>query len=160
MPLKAWALGGESGMDHRRRGQGLGLAKGARQVDAMVDQGLVLIADGREPERSPLRRFLEGAGYIVDSAMNSEEAVDKVDAVRPDLLIVDLTAAEIDATTIVREIQRRLGAPPVVLLTGPEEVGDKRSAVPGVAATVRRPFTPDALAGICRALAPASPSMS
>ena len=72
------------------------------------------------------REFLEAAGRflsidpeieIVGRASSGHEALEKLDRLRPDLVLMDLVMPDMDGLAATREIKKRPGAPPVVIVT-------------------------------------------
>ena len=77
----------------------------------------VVIADDAEVLRSLLRRALDRDPRleVVGEAADGREALDMVDALRPDVLLLDLSMPVLDGTGVLRQIGGRC---PVVVLTG------------------------------------------
>jgi len=66
-----------------------------------------------------LRTVLEKHGYVIDTATNGAEALDKVEDVTPDLVITDVTMPKMDGWTLVRMLRARqeTAFTPVIFLT-------------------------------------------
>lgn len=67
----------------------------------------VLIADDDTGIREFLKCVLAEEGYRVSEAADGWEAVDKLNAIKPDLLILDLHMPELDGWDVMRYITRR-----------------------------------------------------
>ncbi len=83
----------------------------------------VLVVDDYPPTVELLREALETAGFAVTSARNGAECLYKVEAERPDLVILDITMPVMDGLEALRVLR---GNPetrylPVILLTGRRE---------------------------------------
>jgi len=80
----------------------------------------VLVADDEEPARRLLGRILEAAGYAVVEAASGTQALEQVAAVRPDLIILDITMPDIDGVTVCQRIKNDLTTHliPVLHITG------------------------------------------
>ncbi|MBU6200650.1 MAG: response regulator transcription factor [Acidobacteria bacterium] len=77
----------------------------------------VVVADDAEVLRSLLCRAIDRDGRleVVAEAANGREAVEHVRALRPDVLLLDLSMPVLDGMEVLRELA---GAVPVVVLTG------------------------------------------
>ena len=90
-----------------------------------------LVIDDEAPLTALIGRFLEGAGFTVESATCGIEGVRKAAATRPDLIIVDIMMPDIDGY----EVCRRLRADPrsaraaIVVLTARTQPIDKQMAL-------------------------------
>jgi two-component system KDP operon response regulator KdpE len=58
---------------------------------------------------------LSGHGFRVDTAANGQEALDTVNRVRPDLVLLDLGLPDMDGMDVIRAIRQRLSTPIVIL---------------------------------------------
>lgn len=80
----------------------------------------VLIVDDCRTVRMQLRRMLFDAGYEVDEAQDGRAALVKVQADRPDVIILDIQMPEIDGYGVCHELQV-MGQPwdriPILFLT-------------------------------------------
>ncbi len=79
----------------------------------------VLIADDNTDMREYLARLLSGAGYQVDAVTDGQEALDRVGARLPDLIISDVMMPRLDGLALVAALRAdpRTAAVPVVLLS-------------------------------------------
>lgn len=68
----------------------------------------ILVADDTAFFRIMLRDLLEGAGYQVVTAVDGEEAINKVMQAMPDLdlLLLDMMMPKADGFTVIKEIKR------------------------------------------------------
>ena len=99
----------------------------------------ILIADDEPLIRVDLRELLEELGYeVVAEAGDGHEALQLMDQVNPDLVILDIKMPKMDGITVAREISERY---PVVILTAYTDrhlVEKARDA--GVMAYISKPF--------------------
>jgi CheY-like chemotaxis protein len=79
----------------------------------------VLVADDQVLVRTGLRTILEDAGGfdVVGEAADGVEALDRVAAVAPDVVLMDVRMPRLDGIAATREIRARPGAPRVLVLT-------------------------------------------
>ncbi|WP_414978327.1 response regulator, partial [Brevundimonas sp.] len=78
--------------------------------------------------REVTRIHLEGAGYTVELATGGVEGVDKVEALRPDLVILDFAMPGVSGCDALRQIRAQPGsvAIPVIMLTAWSSVDDRK----------------------------------
>lgn len=106
-----------------------------------AERRTVLVADDEEDVRFLLSRLLGDVGYDVHLAADGMEALDRIDAVRPDLMILDLMMPALDGWGVLERLKTHPAAPIVVLLTArgdPESFA--RGMREGAAAYVTKPF--------------------
>jgi PleD family two-component response regulator len=75
----------------------------------------ILIVDDHEISRAALRALLRTEGIDVTDITTSDAAITAAIAVRPDVVIVDVTPADPAGFLIARRLQALPDAPPVVL---------------------------------------------
>ena len=92
----------------------------------------VLIAEDSQDTRVMLKRAFELKGYNVIEAEDGSEALEVVNATRPNLIVVDLNMPVVDGLETIKEI-RRLEAPgehvPIVAITAFDVYGMKDAAL-------------------------------
>lgn len=66
----------------------------------------VLLVDDAAFMRMRCAKLLTENGYAVDEAENGQEAVDKYQAIKPDLVLMDITMPVMDGLTAVAEIKK------------------------------------------------------
>ena len=78
----------------------------------------VLLADDHRILREGLRRSLEAQGVdVVGEAVDGDEAVDLAEALRPEVVLMDVTMPVLDGVEATRRIRQRLPEVRVVMLT-------------------------------------------
>jgi len=78
----------------------------------------LLLADDHRMLREGLRRSLEELGFtVVAEARNGAEAVDLAVAVKPDIVVMDVTMPELDGVEATRQIKDRQPEVRIVVLT-------------------------------------------
>jgi diguanylate cyclase (GGDEF)-like protein len=79
----------------------------------------ILIVDDHEDNIELLRARLEARGYGIDTAMDGEEALARVAASAPDLILLDVMMPRIDGFEVVRRLKSDKSLPfiPIILQT-------------------------------------------
>jgi len=78
----------------------------------------ILVADDDETVRHVISRTLQNAGYHVTTAANGIEALDSLDQTPHDLVLLDLQMPGMDGPSALKEIRKRYGPLPVIIVTG------------------------------------------
>jgi len=93
----------------------------------------VLVVDDDAGLRQLLRRMLEPEGYTVVEAENGRVALDRLDDVRPSVILLDLMMPEMDGFEFVAEFRRHEAwrAIPVVVVTAKDLSQDDRERLNG-----------------------------
>ena len=94
---------------------------------SFMAQQMVLVVDD-DPEINRLtRQYLTDSGFLVHSATSATEAWQKLIALRPDLLLLDLGLPDKDGWELTRNIRadRQIGKIPIIMLTARIDDTDK-----------------------------------
>ena len=90
----------------------------------------VLIADDDPDILDAVTMILESQGFVVAKAHDGIECLEKLDAEKPDLIILDLLMPKMDGFAVFRELKgpKRQGhqAVPVIILTSVREEASRR----------------------------------
>ena len=91
----------------------------------------ILLAEDNELNRDMLLRRLERRGYQVVVATNGEEAIEKVKAAGPDLLLLDISLPVLDGLEVASRIRAdaQLRALPILGLSAHAMQGDRERAL-------------------------------
>ncbi len=91
----------------------------------------ILLAEDNELNRDMLLRRLERRGYQVVVATNGEEAIEKVKADGPDLLLLDISLPVFDGLEVASRIRAdpKLRALPILGLSAHAMQGDREKAL-------------------------------
>lgn len=105
----------------------------------------VLIVDDQEPFRSAARLVIEMTdGFeVVGEAADGEEAIRQVDAVSPDLVLMDIKMPDIDGIEATRRIMTARPATRVVVLSTYDEYAGQALDAGAVAFLSKSDFGPD-----------------
>ena len=117
----------------------------------------ILIADDEPHITTLVRVTLEDERVRVVEASTGEQALDLLDAVRPDLVLLDVNMPGIDGFEVCRRIRAdgRYAGTKVVMLTAAAQAADRaRGRAVGADEYLTKPFSPIRLLGVVQALAP------
>lgn len=108
----------------------------------------ILIVDDEPSIRRLLQVNLERANYIVEQACDGVEALEKITANKPDLIILDVMMPRMDGFETLKQLMSNPGtsAIPVIMLTAKASDKDIFSGwAAGVSAYLTKPFNPKEL---------------
>lgn len=113
---------------------------------APVDSGarLILLAEDNVANTQTIGDYLEAKGYRVETAENGKVAIEKVQQLSPDLVLMDVQMPEMDGLEATRHIRTELGldALPVIALTALAMGGDReRCLEAGASEYVTKPVS-------------------
>jgi two-component system KDP operon response regulator KdpE len=120
--------------------------------DQVSTQPLVLVADD-EPRITKLVAIaLSEEGFRVVTANGGEQALQKAEEVRPDIVLLDIVMPDLDGIEVMRQLRERRPVP-VILLTAKGSTADKAKGLDlGADDYIAKPFHPDELAARVRAV--------
>ena len=85
----------------------------------MSDMNRILLVDDSAAIRRGLRREFERAGWLVcGEAADGAEALAKVEALKPQVILLDLSMPGLNGLTTARRLKRVLPEIPLILFTG------------------------------------------
>lgn len=106
---------------------------------------LILIVDDEPAIGRLAKAKLQADGYAVVQALSGQEALDRIEEDRPDLVLLDIMMPGMDGFEVLRRI-RSASQLPVILLTARTTDRDKLIGLHGGADDyVTKPFNPDEL---------------
>ena len=101
----------------------------------------VLVVDDEKPVRDLLAKTLSMNEFVVDTAADGAEAVERLRASGYDLLITDLKMPGMDGLSVIREARRQSTQLPIVILTGYSTEASAIEAINlGVTGYLTKPF--------------------
>ena len=102
----------------------------------------VLVVDNEAATVEVVCSYLDTAGYGISSATDGHEAIARVAAEDPDLVILDATLPGLDGLQVLRRIRQRQPTP-VILLSAKREPNDRVAGLRlGADDYVAKPFVP------------------
>jgi DNA-binding response OmpR family regulator len=97
--------------------------------------------------------FLERAGYSVHSETDGLRVLDRIDALRPDLVVLDVLLPGMDGRAILRALRAKGDRRPVILLTKIGKASERALALEeGADDYLNKPFSPRELLARIRAV--------
>ncbi|MER5974705.1 response regulator transcription factor [Streptomyces sp. NPDC002055] len=113
----------------------------------------ILIVDDEPAVREALQRSLAFEGYGTAQAVDGLDALEKVDAYRPDLVVLDVLMPRMDGLTAARRLRAAGLTVPILMLTARDTVGDRVTGLDaGADDYLVKPFELDELLARIRAL--------
>jgi signal transduction histidine kinase len=87
---------------------------------------LILVIDDEETQRLLTRDSLEREGFRVEEASNGKDGLDRIRAVQPDLVLLDVMMPGMDGFEVCQLLRAdpEIGHTPVIIVTGREETED------------------------------------
>jgi DNA-binding response OmpR family regulator len=120
-------------------------------VEPPSERQRILVVDDEEDVRLLISRILVERGFDVDQAANGEQALERLQQHRPDLMVLDLMMPEVDGWEVLRRLRAMPDAPPVVIVTA---LGDyaalSRGIREGASAYIIKPFRFNELLATCQ----------
>jgi two-component system, NtrC family, response regulator AtoC len=92
------------------------------QSDPPAARSRVLVIDDDRSIRRSLEKFLDDLGYAVTTAADGQEGLDALDAVAPDVVLLDLGLPVLDGLEFLERVQGREGMPPVLVVTARDDM--------------------------------------
>jgi two-component system cell cycle response regulator DivK len=112
---------------------------------------LLLLVDDFDDARAMYAEYLVLSGYRVEQASDGRQAVTRALALRPDLLVMDLSLPLLDGWATLEELRgdRRTDRIPVIALTGYAKAGyARRARKAGFEAFLTKPCLPALLLAV------------
>ena len=107
---------------------------------------VVLLVEDSQDERDMYTRQLVATGYSVQVADNGEDALARVAAQVPDVVVMDLAMPVLDGWEATRRLKETHPSVPVIVLSGHTGgEGGRRAKEAGGDVLLTKPFGPEAL---------------
>ncbi len=113
----------------------------------------LLVAEDDEDLNQIIVKKLSAEGHAVDGCLNGQEALDYMEGVRYDAVIMDIMMPVLDGLETIRLLRKRGDLTPVIFLTAKDTVADKVTGLDlGANDYVVKPFSFDELTARIRAV--------
>lgn len=118
----------------------------------MSTMSTILVVEDEESVRELVRMYLENEGFRVETASDGEEALNKVKANAPDLIILDIMLPKFDGWTVCREVKKTSNVPIIMLSARTEEFDRVLGLELGADDYIPKPFSPREMVARVRAV--------
>jgi two-component system, OmpR family, KDP operon response regulator KdpE len=112
----------------------------------------ILVVDDEEKIQRLVVSELKNQGFKTAQAKNGREAVQEVDRVSPDLVILDIMLPDYDGMEVLRKIRERSEVPVIFLSAKGADMDKIRGLELGADDYIAKPFNPEELAARVRAV--------
>ena len=122
-------------------------------MSEIAESPLILVVDDFDDNRELFAAILTDAGYGVEQACNGQEALDRIGARAPSLVVMDLSMPVLDGWEATRRIKANpvTAAIVVVAITGhATKQGLQQARDAGAEAVLTKPCLPRELLGVVR----------
>jgi two-component system, OmpR family, response regulator RegX3 len=106
----------------------------------MVDRPVVLVVDDEQSYRDALAVALQREGFVVELAADGAEAIERFDATRPALVLLDVMLPKISGVDVCREIRTRSRVPIIMVTARNAEIDAVVGLEVGADDYVTKPF--------------------
>ncbi|UQS31835.1 response regulator transcription factor [Streptomyces fradiae] len=122
-------------------------------MNTTAEPDRILVVDDEPAVREALRRSLAFEGYGTLTADDGVNALEKIGAYAPDLVVLDVQMPRMDGLTAARRIRASGSTVPILMLTARDTVGDRVTGLDaGADDYLVKPFELDELFARIRAL--------
>lgn len=113
----------------------------------------ILIVDDEQSLLEQLKEAFEKQRYMVEIALDGEEALEKIYSTPADLIILDIMLPKLDGLSVLRAIRKEGSKTPVLMLTAKGDLDSKIKGLDlGADDYLAKPFSLDELLARVRAL--------
>jgi len=106
----------------------------------------ILVVDDSALSRRVSRRILESAGHVVTDVADGMAALERYSLDKPDLVLLDVTMAELDGLEVLRQLRAMDATAVVVMATADVQASTRVLAEAGGASGfVAKPFVTEAI---------------
>jgi two-component system, cell cycle response regulator DivK len=113
------------------------------------NRGTILYVEDNPDNRRLISRVLTVEGFVVQEASDAKDALNLLQSMRPDIILMDINMPDMDGYTLTAKIRElpNLGSIPVIALTANVMKGDReRSIEAGCDGYIQKPVDIDTLA--------------
>jgi len=119
----------------------------------MTEEFNILLVDDEAAITDNLAPFLERSGFVVKTAVDGEDALEKLAQWKPDLIVLDVLMPRMDGRAVLRKLRQDDIWIPVLLLTQVGESSERAMALEeGADDYLNKPFDPHELVARMKAI--------
>ena len=118
---------------------------------------VIMVVEDNDDNLQLVLKILGRRGYEMVGVVDGHEALERLNAINPDLILMDINLPDMDGYEVTRRIrqQEKFAALPIVALTAHAMVGDKKkSLTAGCDAYISKPINvrifPETIAAILK----------
>ena len=122
-----------------------------------ISKPVIMVVEDNEDNRQLVIKVLGRRGYDVVGVVDGNEALEQLDSINPDLILMDINLPGMDGYEVTRRIreQEKFASLPIVALTAHAMVGDEeKSLTAGCDAYISKPINvrtfPETVAAILK----------
>src|SRR4029078_6972254 len=82
-----------------------------------MEKPLLLVVDDEPASRYGIKKALSPFRFSIQEAGTGKEALDKIEHLNPDLVILDVNLPEMDGLSVLSEMKNHNSMPPVIVIT-------------------------------------------
>jgi len=112
----------------------------------------ILVADDEKHILQLIKLYLTNDGYLVETAADGQEALDKARRLRPDLVVLDLMMPRVDGWEVCRRLRKETNVPVIMLTARTDDVDKIVGLELGADDYVTKPFNPRELVARVKAV--------
>ena len=108
----------------------------------------ILVIDDSGSFRTVVKLALQKAGFSVVEASDGQDAVDKLDSAKPNLIVCDVNMPRMDGLSFARHVKASSAhrfTPMIMLTTESQDAKKAEGKAAGVRAWITKPFQPSQL---------------
>ncbi len=126
--------------------------EGGATTIPVVDRQRILLVDDEPELRRMVERYLTAEGFEVAEAADGRSALERMDTVRPDMIVLDVGIPGLDGFAVLQEIRRMSDVPVIMLTARAEEIDRIVGLTVGADDYVTKPFSPRELVARIKAV--------
>src|SRR5688500_10478583 len=112
----------------------------------------VLVADDEKNIVQLIKLYLTNEGFLVETAADGQEALEKARRLRPDLVVLDLMMPRLDGLEVCRRLRKESNVPVIMLTARTDDVDKVVGLEIGADDYVTKPFNPRELVARIKAV--------
>jgi DNA-binding response OmpR family regulator len=112
----------------------------------------ILVVDDEISIQELVKLYLEKEGFRVESAGSGKEALERIDAVKPSLVVLDIMLPDMNGFDVCRELRQRADVPVLMLTARKDDIDKILGLEMGADDYLTKPFNPRELVARIRAV--------